>query len=220
MDVILLGPPGAGKGTQATVLVEQIGLVHVSTGDLFRAALRDGTELGQQAKSYMDKGELVPDQVVIGMVMERIDQPDCEQGVMFDGFPRTLEQASALDAALKQRNRHIDAVIYISVPEDVLLKRIAGRRTCKNCGAVYNVYYFPTRQEGICDACGSDQLYQRSDDTLETAQNRLDVYFRQTMPLIDYYRERDTLREMNGDREVEAVTHDMMEMFNRGSGHG
>jgi adenylate kinase len=214
MDIILLGPPGAGKGTQAAELVEQTGLVHVSTGDLFRAALRDGTELGQQAKSYMDKGELVPDQVVIGMVMERIDQPDCQQGVMFDGFPRTLEQARALDEALHQRNRRIDAVLYMSVPEDVLLKRIAGRRTCKNCGAVFNIYYFAPKQEGICDSCGSDQLYQRSDDTLETAQNRLDVYFRQTMPLIDYYRERNTLREVNGNREVESVTHDMMELLN------
>jgi adenylate kinase len=133
---------------------------------------------------------------------------------MFDGFPRTLEQARALDEALHQRNRRIDAVLYMSVPEDVLLKRIAGRRTCKNCGAVFNIYYFAPKQEGICDSCGSDQLYQRSDDTLETAQNRLDVYFRQTMPLIDYYRERNTLREVNGNREVESVTHDMMELLN------
>lgn len=220
MDVILLGPPGAGKGTQATMLVERVGLVHVSTGDLFRAALRDGTTLGQQAKSYMDKGELVPDDVVINMVMERIDQPDCENGVMFDGFPRTIEQAKALDEALEQRNRRIHDVIYISVPEDVLLKRIAGRRTCKKCGAVYNVYFFPPQQEGICDTCGSDQLYQRNDDTMETAKNRLDVYFRQTMPLIDYYRERGNLHEINGDREVESVMDDMMSMLNGKSGGG
>jgi adenylate kinase len=213
MDIILLGPPGAGKGTQAATLVERTKLAHVSTGDLFRAALREGTPLGQQAKGYMDKGELVPDEVVINMVMERIEQPDCDAGVMFDGFPRTLEQAKALDEALQQRNRGIEAVVYIAVPEEVLLKRIAGRRTCKNCGAVYNIYYFPPKQEGICDVCGSDQIYQRDDDTMETAQNRLTVYFQQTTPLIDYYRAQGSLREVDGNRDIDEVNNDMLQVL-------
>lgn len=211
MDVILLGPPGAGKGTQAAMLVERAGIVHVSSGDLFRAALRDGTEVGLRAKSYMDKGELVPDEVVIDMIMERISQPDCEKGVLFDGFPRTADQARALEAMLNQRGRHIDAVIYFSVPDDVLIKRIAGRQTCKNCGAVFNLYFHPTKVEGICDVCGSDQLYQRSDDTVETAQNRLSVYFEQTLPLIDFYRGQGLLHEIDGQQEMEAVTTSMMQ---------
>ena len=148
MDVILLGPPGAGKGTQAVMIEQQTGLVHVSSGDLFRAALRQGTELGMLAKSYMDRGELVPDEVVIDMIMERIGQTDCREGVLFDGFPRTTEQARALDCALAQRRRQIDYVLYLSVPDDVLMRRIAGRQTCRTCGAVHNIYYFPARHLG------------------------------------------------------------------------
>jgi len=209
MNVILLGPPGAGKGTQAVTLAESTGLVHVSSGDLFRAALREGTELGMQAKSYMDKGELVPDEIVIGMILERVSQPDCTKGVIFDGFPRTVEQTKALEKALADQNNQIDVVIYMDVPKDVLLKRISGRQTCKNCGAVYNTYYFPPNKEGVCDECGGE-LYQRSDDTLETAENRLNVYFEQTTPLIEYYRERGNLREVDGQQDIPQVKDAML----------
>jgi adenylate kinase len=184
MNLILLGPPGAGKGTQAETLVKETGLAHISSGDLFRAALRDKTELGMRAKGYMDKGDLVPDDVVIGMILERVAQPDCAKGVIFDGFPRTVDQAEALKNALAKKNTCIDAVISIGVPQDMLIKRISGRRTCKSCGAIFNTFFFPPAQEGVCDKCGGE-LYQRSDDTEETAQNRLDVYFKQTTPLIE-----------------------------------
>lgn len=209
MNVILLGAPGAGKGTQAVTLAQSTDLVHVSSGDLFRAALRDGTELGMRAKQYMDKGELVPDAVVIDMILERIAQPDCSKGVIFDGFPRTVEQAKSLEAALAEHNNGIDVVIFIEVPQDVLLKRIVGRRTCKSCGAVYNTYFFPSAKEDVCDNCGGE-LYQRSDDTMETAQNRMDVYFQQTSPLISYYREKGILKEVNGQQEIEQVRDGMM----------
>lgn len=209
MNVILLGPPGAGKGTQAAMLAEKTSLVHVSSGDLFRAALRDGTELGMKAKTYMDRGELVPDGVVIDMILERIGAPDCKEGVIFDGFPRTVDQAQALEASLTEQNQTIDKVIYMTVPDDVLLKRISGRRTCKSCGAVFNTYYFAPKAEGVCDVCGGE-LYQRSDDTEETAKNRLDVYFRQTTPLVDYYREQDTLREVDGEQDIAVVTDAMV----------
>lgn len=209
MNVILLGPPGAGKGTQAETLVKETGLAHVSSGDLFRAALRDKTELGMRAKEYMDKGELVPDAVVIDMILERIDQPDCAKGVIFDGFPRTVEQAEALKTALAEQNNHIGTVIYIDVPQGVLLQRISGRRTCKGCGAVYNIFFFPPASEGICDKCGGE-LYQRSDDTEETARNRLDVYFKQTMPLIEYYRTTGILREVDGQKEIAEVRDSML----------
>ncbi|MBK9714167.1 MAG: adenylate kinase [Kouleothrix sp.] len=210
MDVILLGPPGAGKGTQAVMIEQQTGLVHVSSGDLFRAALRQGTELGMLAKSYMDRGELVPDEVVIDMIMERIGQTDCREGVLFDGFPRTTEQARALDCALAQRRRQIDYVLYLSVPDDVLMRRIAGRQTCRTCGAVHNIYYFPARHLGVCDTCGG-KLYQRSDDSIETAQHRLEVYFSQTRPLIEYYRKQGSLAEIDGQREIALVADAMLE---------
>ncbi len=213
MNVILLGPPGAGKGTQAVTLAEKTGLVHVSSGDLFRAALREGTELGMQAKQYMDKGELVPDSVVIGMILERIGQPDCAKGVIFDGFPRTVDQAKALEAALQEQNTGIDVVIYMDVSQDILLKRISGRQTCKSCGAVYNTYFFPPTKDGVCDACGGE-LYQRSDDTLETAQNRLDVYFEQTTPLIEHYRGQGLLHEVDGQQVIEQVKQAMLTALN------
>ena len=207
-NVILLGPPGAGKGTQAKTLSDRTQLVHVASGDLFRAALREGTELGMLAKSYMDRGELVPDEVVIRMILERIQQPDCANGVIFDGFPRTEQQARALERALADHGSRIDAVLYLDVPQDVLLRRIAGRQTCKTCGATYNIYYFPSHRPGICDDCGG-KLYQRSDDSIETAQHRLDVYFAQTMPLIEYYRKQGNLHEIDGRREISLVTEAM-----------
>ncbi len=209
MNVILLGPPGAGKGTQAKTLSEQTALVHVASGDLFRAALREGTELGMLAKSYMDRGELVPDAVVINMILERIQQPDCSSGVIFDGFPRTIDQAYALTKALAEHQSGIDAVLYLRVPQEVLLRRIAGRQTCKTCGATYNIYYFPSHRPNICDDCGG-KLYQRSDDSMETAQHRLDVYFAQTMPLIEHYRQQGNLHEIDGQREISLVTEAML----------
>ena len=208
MDVILLGAPGAGKGTQAKVLEEHTGLMHVASGDLFRAALRRGTELGMLAKSYMDRGELVPDEVVIKMIIERISQNDCASGVIFDGFPRTRDQARALEQELIDHSRKIDYVLFLRVPDDVLLRRIAGRQTCKTCGYIYNIYYFPSKRPDVCDACGG-KLYQRSDDTLETARHRLQVYFAQTMPLIEYYRDQGNLIEIDGQREISLVTESM-----------
>jgi adenylate kinase len=215
MDVILLGAPGAGKGTQAQVLEHQLGLMHVSSGDLFRAALRQGTELGMLAKSYMDRGELVPDELVIRMIMERIAAPDCANGVLFDGFPRTTEQAHALDIALAAQGRRIDYALYFAVPEDVLLRRTTGRQTCKSCGAIHNAYFFPSRRSGICDTCGG-KLFQRSDDTLETAQHRLQVYFAQTLPLIAYYREQGVLAEIDGQQEIGLVTMSTLEALEMG----
>jgi adenylate kinase len=213
MNVMLLGPPGAGKGTQAKTLSERTSLAHVASGDLFRAALREGTELGMLAKSYMDRGELVPDEVVIGMILERIQQPDCTEGVIFDGFPRTRDQATALEDVLSQHQSQIDAVLYLAVPNEVLLRRIAGRQTCKTCGATYNIYYFPSHRPGICDACGG-KLYQRSDDSMETAQHRLDVYFAQTMPLIEHYQKQGSLHEIDGQREISLVTEAMLRALN------
>ena len=210
MDVILLGAPGAGKGTQAKYLEERSPLLQVSSGDLFRAALRQGTELGMLAKSYMDRGELVPDEVVIRMIVERISKPDCADGVIFDGFPRTREQARALEEELRNHNRRIDYVIYLRVPDDVLLRRIAGRQTCRTCGAIYNLYYFPSKRPDVCDMCGG-KLYQRSDDSMETARRRLTVYFAQTMPLIEYYREQGGLVEIDGQREMSLVTDAMLD---------
>ncbi len=213
-NVILLGPPGAGKGTQAKTLSERTLLSHVASGDLFRAALRAGTELGMLAKSYMDRGELVPNEVVIGMILERIAQPDCLPGVIFDGFPRTREQAMALEASLGKHSNKIDAVLYLRVPNEVLLRRIAGRQTCKTCGATYNIYYFPSHRPGICDACGG-KLYQRSDDSMETAQHRLNVYFEQTMPLIEYYKRQGLLHEVDGQVEITWVTDAMLKTLVR-----
>lgn len=213
MNVMLLGPPGAGKGTQAKTLSDRTSLAHVASGDLFRAALREGTELGMLAKSYMDRGELVPDEVVIGMILERIQQPDCVEGVIFDGFPRTRDQATALEEVLSRHQSQIDAVLYLAVPNDVLLRRIAGRQTCKTCGATYNIYYFPSHRPGICDACGG-KLYQRSDDSMETAQHRLDVYFAQTMPLIEHYQKQGSLHEIDGQREISLVTEAMLRALN------
>ena len=213
MDVILLGAPGAGKGTQAKVLEEHTGLVHVASGDLFRAALRQGTELGMLAKSYMDRGELVPDEVVIRMIIERINQDDCAGGVIFDGFPRTKEQAYALERKLVDHDRRIDHVLFLQVPNIVLMRRIAGRQTCKTCGSTYNIYYFPSKRSEVCDECGG-KLYQRSDDTMETARHRLEVYFAQTMPLIEHYRQQGNLIEIDGQGEISSVTERMIQIVN------
>jgi adenylate kinase len=205
MNVILVGPPGAGKGTQAAVLEEKTDLKHIASGELFRTHLRQETELGLLARKYMDGGDLVPNDVVIGMILDRVFQPDCEAGVIFDGFPRTKEQADALAKALEEHDQQIDAVVFLNAPRDVLLKRIVGRQTCRNCQTPYNIYYSPPREEGVCDICSGD-LYTRSDDNMETARHRLEVYFQQTMPLIEHYRAMGSLHEVNGLGDIHEVT--------------
>lgn len=204
MDIILLGAPGAGKGTQADLLVQWLNFPRVSSGDLFRAAIRTGTKLGSEAKAYLDRGELVPDQLTIAMVAERLLQPDCTQGVILDGFPRTVNQAQALEEFLKSLHRHIERVLYISVSKESLLKRLAGRWTCRNCGTVYHGVFSPEKVKGICDVCGGT-LYQRTDDTPETQERRIKVYFEQTAPLIDYYRQQGILVEIDGDQDILTV---------------
>jgi adenylate kinase len=209
MYLVLLGAPGAGKGTQAETLVKTFGLAHIATGDLFRENVANGTELGLQAKSYMDRGTLVPDDITVRMLLERLAQPDTAKGVMFDGFPRTIQQAEALAAALARQGKKVNRVLYIKVPNEVLIERLSGRLTCRVCGAVYHVKFAPPRVPGICDKCGGE-LYQRPDDTVETVRKRLDVYFAQTSPLIDYYTQRNLLTEINGDQDVQAVGEEMI----------
>lgn len=202
--VVLMGGPGAGKGTQAKQLEEALGIPQVSTGDLFRYNLKNNTELGQLARRYMDAGELVPDEVTVAMVRDRISRPDCQNGALFDGFPRTNAQADALADLLAERNSQVSVAPYIHVDADVLLKRLSGRRTCRAHGHVYHVLFNPPQEEGICDIDGSE-LYQRADDSEETQRRRIDVYFEQTAPLLDYYRERDLLVEIDGEQSIEAV---------------
>jgi len=202
--IILLGAPGAGKGTQAAIVAREPRLVHIATGDLFRQALEQGTELGIKAKSYMERGVLVPDDVTIGMVLERLSAPDCKEGAILDGFPRNLEQAEALDKALQEQAKAIDKVIYIKVSEEELIKRLSGRWICRNCQMPYHAVNSPPRVWGKCDKCGGE-LYQRPDDTVETVKQRLKVYFAQTAPLIDYYAKVGKLLEIDGEGGVDKV---------------
>lgn len=204
MNLVLLGAPGAGKGTQASRLVNRFGLAHVSTGDILRKAVADRTVLGTTAKEYMDKGELVPDLVVIGLVKDRLAQDDTANGFILDGFPRTIEQADALDTMLAEVGRPLDAVVSITVDPAALVQRLTARRTCRSCGTIFNLLASPPADESACDACGGE-LYQREDDTVETVTNRLTVYERSTAPLIDYYRRKGLLREVNGDRSPDEV---------------
>lgn len=204
MYIILLGAPGAGKGTQAVYVAQKLNLVHIATGDLFRQAIEQGTELGIQAKSYMEKGMLVPDKITIRMVLERMPVPDCESGVVFDGFPRNLEQARALDEALAKQAKAIDRVVYIKVSEEELLRRLSGRWICRNCQTPYHAIDSPPKIWGKCDQCGGE-LYQRPDDTDETVKKRLQVYFTQTAPLIDYYTRVGKLIEVNGEGGIDEV---------------
>ncbi len=204
MYIILLGAPGAGKGTQAVYVAQKLNLVHIATGDLFRQAIEQGTELGIQAKSYMEKGMLVPDKITIRMVLERMPVPDCESGVVFDGFPRNLEQARALDEALAKQTKAIDRVVYIKVSEEELLRRLSGRWICRNCQTPYHAIDSPPKIWGKCDQCGGE-LYQRPDDTDETVKKRLQVYFTQTAPLIDYYTRVGKLIEVNGEGGIDEV---------------
>jgi len=212
MNIVLLGAPGAGKGTQAAKMVEVFGLPHISTGDMFRRAVSDGTPMGVAAKGFMDKGGLVPDAVVIGIVRERLSQPDCADGFILDGFPRTVPQADALGAALAEMGRALDAVISIDVPRQALVGRLTARRQCRACGHIYNVMGDMPAVEGVCDDCGGE-VYQRDDDTVATVTNRLDVYDKNTSPLIAYYSAKGLLRSIDGDRSVDAVFVDVRDVL-------
>jgi len=209
MRLILLGAPGSGKGTQAKNIAEKVGITHVASGDLFRAAATRGDELGKQAKYYMEKGLLVPDEITIKMILERIDAPDCSKGVMLDGFPRTLEQAKALDQALGKKKQKIDRVFYIKVSTDELVRRLSGRFICRKCQAPYHKVSSPPKKEGICDKCGGE-LYQRADDTPETVRKRIDVYTKETSPLIDYYKKAKKLVEIKGEGNIDNITKDII----------
>ncbi len=204
MRLVLLGAPGAGKGTQAKILVEKYGIPQISTGDLLRAAVAAGTALGKEAKSYMDKGELVPDSVVLGMVEERLKQDDCKKGYILDGFPRNTKQAEALDKMLSPLNMSLTAALNVDVPFDDLMKRLTGRRTCKACGQMYNVYFNAPKKEGVCDKCGGE-LFQRDDDKEETIKKRLEVYNAQTAPLIDYYDKKGILKSVAGTGSIDDI---------------
>jgi adenylate kinase len=210
MIIILLGAPGAGKGTQSELLERELKMVHVSSGDLLREHRKRGTELGKTAEQYMVKGELVPDDLVIEMIGDRIAAPDAEHGILLDGFPRTVPQAAALDDALGMKGRRVNSAIYIKVPTDVLLERLSGRWTCRNCGHVYHEKFAPPKVAGVCDKCGGE-LYQRDDDKPEAIMKRQREYFEKTTPIIEYFRDRHVLCEVNGNQPVEKVTHDVME---------
>lgn len=204
MNIILLGPPGAGKGTQAKRLIDKYGIPQISTGDMLRAAVAEKTQLGLEAKKYMDAGQLVPDSVVIGLVKERIQKDDCKNGYMLDGFPRNVSQAEALDKMLSELGQKIDHVICIEVPEDELIQRLTGRRTCRQCGAGFHVIFDPPKKEGVCDKCGGE-LYQRDDDNVQTVTSRLKVYKDQTEPLIAYYEKQGKLRRINGLGSIDEI---------------
>lgn len=208
MRLVLLGPPGAGKGTQAASMVEKYNIVHISTGDLLRAAVKKGTALGKEAKGYMEAGQLVPDTLILGLVEERIQKEDCQEGFLLDGFPRTPAQADALDEMLKKLGQNLDAVINIEVPFDKLMARITGRRICKNCGATYHLTFNPSAKGELCEKCDG-ALYQRADDTEETVKNRLDVYEQQTAPLIDYYTKAGIIKNIDGDKDIKKVLKDI-----------
>ena len=212
MKIIMLGAPGAGKGTQAKMIAEKRGIPHISTGDIFRANIKNGTELGAKAKEYMDKGLLVPDELVCDLVVDRIQQADCEKGYILDGFPRTIPQAEALEAALNAIEQKLDYAIDIDVPDENIINRMSGRRACVGCGATYHVVFNPTKVEGKCDVCG-ESLILRDDDKPETVKKRLDVYHTQTQPLIDFYSARKVLVEVDGTQSMDKVFEDIMKIL-------
>ncbi len=205
MFLVLLGPPGVGKGTQAERIQKEMKLAHVASGDLFRENMSNETELGVLAKTYIDKGDLVPDEVTIAMVKDRIQRPDCAHGVLFDGFPRTLPQAEGLDKMLADDGYRLDGVLYLYASDEVLVKRLSGRRICRNCQTPYHIVFNPPAKEGVCDVCGGE-LYQRDDDKPETVLARLQVYHNQTAPLIDYYRQAGLLKEVDGVGDMETIS--------------
>ena len=204
MKIIMLGAPGAGKGTQAKKIAAKYGIPHISTGDIFRANIKNGTELGKKAKTYMDQGLLVPDELVVDLVVDRVNQDDCKNGYVLDGFPRTIPQAEALTEALEKMGQKVDFAIDVNVPDENIVKRMGGRRACVTCGATYHMVYAPTKKEGICDTCGGE-LILRDDDKPETVQKRLNVYHDQTQPLMDYYSSQGILRTVDGTLDIDDV---------------
>ena len=209
MKIIMLGAPGAGKGTQAKKIAEKYQIPHISTGDIFRSNIKEGTELGMKAKAYMDQGGLVPDELTIGMLMDRIQKDDCKNGYVLDGFPRTIPQAESLTNALNERNQKIDYAVNVDVPDENIVNRMSGRRACLSCGATYHIVYKPSKVEGICDVCG-DKLVLRDDDKPETVKKRLSVDHDQTQPLIDYYKEAGVLANVDGTQDMEKVFSDIV----------
>ncbi|KIR02663.1 Adenylate kinase [Lachnospiraceae bacterium TWA4] len=204
MKIVMLGAPGAGKGTQAKMIEKKYAIPHISTGDIFRANIKNGTELGKKAKSYMDAGQLVPDELTVDLLMDRIAKEDCANGYILDGFPRTINQAECLEEALSKKGEAIDYAIDVEVPDENIINRMGGRRACLNCGATYHVVHIPPKTEGICDKCGNE-LILRDDDKPETVGKRLDVYHAQTQPLIDFYTKKGVLKEVDGTKDMEDV---------------
>ena len=204
MKIIMLGAPGAGKGTQAKMIADKYGVPHISTGDIFRANIKNGTELGMEAKKYMDQGLLVPDELTVRILLDRVAQDDCKNGYVLDGFPRTIPQAEVLDSELTKLGDHIDYANNVDVPDENIVKRMSGRRACLTCGATYHIEHVPPKKEGICDVCGSE-LVLRDDDKPETVKNRLNVYHEQTQPLIDFYTEKGVLKTVDGTVPMEEV---------------
>ncbi|QNR66981.1 adenylate kinase [Paenibacillus peoriae] len=212
MNILIMGPPGAGKGTQADVIVKEFGIPHISTGDAFRLAMKQGTPIGIKAKEYIDKGELVPDDVTIGIVEERLQQPDCKKGFLLDGFPRTLAQAEALDQILSRLNTKLDDVINLKVDSDNLLARITGRRVCKSCGTSYHIVFNPPKVEGICDKDGGE-LYQRPDDNEDSVRTRLEEYSNKTAPLLTFYENQNLLRHIDGEQDIDVVSQNIVSLL-------
>ena len=212
MKIIMLGAPGAGKGTQAKMIAAKYGIPHVSTGDIFRANIKNGTELGKKAKTYMDAGQLVPDSLTVDLLIDRISQADCANGYVLDGFPRTIPQAQCLEDALAARGEAVDYAINVEVPDSNIVNRMGGRRACVTCGATYHIVHIPPKTEGICDKCGSE-LILRDDDKPETVQNRLKVYHEQTQPLIDFYSAKGVLKEVDGTQDMNAVFEDIVKIL-------
>ncbi|MBO0449243.1 adenylate kinase [Enterococcus sp. MJM12] len=213
MNLVLMGLPGAGKGTQAERIVAAYQIPHISTGDMFRAAMANETALGLEAKAYMDKGELVPDEVTNGIVKERLAEPDTDKGFLLDGFPRTIDQAKALDQMLSELGKKLDAVVEIHVPSEILVERLAGRYMCRNCGATYHKIFNPTKVEGTCDRCGGHEFYQREDDKPETVKNRLAVNIKSSEPILSYYKDQGLLQSIDGDRDIDAVFADVQKII-------
>ena len=212
MKIIMLGAPGAGKGTQAKKIADKYQVPHISTGDIFRANIKNGTELGKKAKTYMDQGLLVPDELVVDLVVDRLAQEDCANGCVLDGFPRTIPQAECLDAALAAKGEAIDYAIDVDVPDENIINRMSGRRACVACGATYHIVHIPTKVEGVCDRCG-ESLILRDDDKPETVKKRLDVYHAQTQPLIDYYTSKNVLKSVDGTQDMEAVFQSIVDIL-------